>query len=185
MNRIVIPIDATVRSILLLVVLLSLSIASGCSLYQYGPASLYRSDIRTVHVPIVRNETYRHDLGPRLSLAIVTEIESRTPFKVVSDPGADSTLLVVLTNENKNVLTETTSDDPRALDATLTARADWVSRRGEKLFQNTVAPQSGSAISFSQDSRFVPEAGQSIDTALQATIEKLAQRIVSQMELRW
>ncbi|TWU26738.1 hypothetical protein Pla52o_05910 [Novipirellula galeiformis] len=178
-------INRTLRACLFPIIAISLCWCGGCSLYQYGPSSLYRSDIRTVHVPMVRNTTFRHDLGPRLSLALVKEIESRTPFKVVSDPNADSTLLVRLTGENKVVLSETTSDDPRALDATISAQADWVSRRGEKLMQNTVVPNSGITISFSQDSRFVPEAGQSIDTAMQDAIDKLAQRVVSQMELRW
>jgi hypothetical protein len=46
-------------------------------------------------------------------------------------------------------------------------------------------PSGELAIAFGQDARFVPEAGQSIDSATQAAIENLAQRIVSQMELRW
>jgi hypothetical protein len=36
-----------------------------------------------------------------------------------------------------------------------------------------------------QGSRFVPEAGQSVQTAIQDTIEDLADRIVAQMEVRW
>ncbi|MFG0262457.1 MAG: LPS assembly lipoprotein LptE, partial [Novipirellula sp. JB048] len=130
-------------------------------------------------------DTFRHDLGVRLSEALVKEIERRTPYKVTGDPNADSTLFVRLRSENKVVLSETASDDPRALDATISAQANWVSRRGEKLMQNTIVPNSGTTIAFSQASRFVPEAGQSVDTALQDAIDKLAQRVVSQMELRW
>jgi hypothetical protein len=51
--------------------------------------------------------------------------------------------------------------------------------------QNSVIPTGDLAIGFSQDARFVPEAGQSIDTATQVAIENLAERIVSQMEIRW
>jgi hypothetical protein len=40
-------------------------------------------------------------------------------------------------------------------------------------------------MSFGQNSRFVPEGGQSVATATQESIEKLAARIVSQMEMRW
>ncbi|TWU37193.1 LPS assembly lipoprotein LptE [Novipirellula artificiosorum] len=163
----------------------TLLMLSGCAMYQYGPSSLYRSDIRTVHVPIVRNMTFRHDLGVRLTEALVKEIEDRTPYKVTGDPNADSTLVVTLVSENKTVLTETSSDDPRALDASVTVEANWMNRRGELLLQNSVVPNSGTMISFSQASRFVPEAGQSIDTATQAAIEDLAERIVSQMEFRW
>jgi hypothetical protein len=53
------------------------------------------------------------------------------------------------------------------------------------LMQNAIVPTGDLAIGFSQDSRFIPEAGQSIDTATEAAIQKLASRIVSQMEMRW
>jgi len=83
------------------------------------------------------------------------------------------------------VLTETDSDDPRALDAGVAVRAAWYSRSGEPLLQNSIVPSGELAILFGQDSRFVPEAGQSVDTAMQIAIENVAERIVSQMEMRW
>ncbi len=146
---------------------------------------MFRPGIRTVHVPIVRNDTFRHDLGVRLSEALVKEIERRTPYKVTGDPNADSTLTCRVVSESKRVLTETDTDDPRALDAALTVRATWTSRSGELLMQNSIIPTDDLAITFGQDARFVPEAGQSIDSASQAAIENLAERIVSQMEIRW
>ncbi len=158
---------------------------SGCATYRFGNASLFRPDIRTVYVPVIRNETFRHDLGVRLTEAVIREIETRTPYKVTGDPNADSTLTCRFNSETKRVLTETTSDDPRALDAAIGVQAAWVSRGGELLMQNMVVPQGDLAISFTQDSRFVPEAGQSIDTATQQAITQLASRIVSQMEMRW
>ncbi len=75
--------------------------------------------IQTVHVPVVRNDTFRHDLGVRLSEALVREIELRTPYKVTGDPNADSTLTCRVVNEAKRVLTETDTDDPRAIDAAI------------------------------------------------------------------
>ena len=106
-------------------------------------------------------------------------------MKVTGDPNADSVLTCRVVGESKRVLTETSTDDPRALDATISVRADWVSRQGETLMQNSIVVADDMAIAFGQNSRFVPEAGQSIDTATQDAIEKLAERIVSQMELRW
>jgi hypothetical protein len=38
---------------------------------------------------------------------------------------------------------------------------------------------------FSERTSFVPEAGQSISTALQRAVERLANHIVDQMEARW
>lgn len=146
---------------------------------------MFRPGIRTVHVPVVRNDTFRHDLGVRLTEAIVLEIENRTPYKVTGDPNADSTLVCRVVSESKRVLTETDTDDPRALDAAVSVRATWTGRNGELLMQNAVTPSGEFAINFGQDSRFVPEAGQSVDSAMQDAIVDLASRIVSQMEMRW
>lgn len=166
----------------LMVVALSLA---GCASYQFGAASMFQPGIQTIHVPIVKNETFRHDLGVRLSEAIVKEIDRRTPYKVTGNPNADSTLWVTITDTSKQVLSETNDDDPRALNAVITASAKWTSRSGEQLMQNNLAADPDFTMAFGEESRFVPEAGQSINTATQETIEKLAARIVSQMETRW
>lgn len=157
----------------------------GCVGYQFGPRALYRSDIRTVYVPVVRNETFRHDLGVRLTESIVREIEQSTPFKVTNNPNADSILTCHFVSETKRVLTETAGDDPRALDAVVSVQAAWVDRSGQMLMQNRILPTENMAYTFTQSSRLVPEAGQSVETALQEAIDDLASRIVSQMELRW
>lgn len=162
-----------------------LLILGGCASYQFGSASLYPSDIRTVHIPVVRNDSFRHDLGPQLTDALVKEVERRTPYKVVSNPNADSTLRCAITSQSKVVLTETSSDDPRALDSAIVVGATWTSRDGRRLMQNSMATVDSDSTGFSQSVRFVPEAGQSIDTANQEAINSLARRIVSQMESRW
>jgi len=158
---------------------------SGCATYQFGSRSLFRDDIRTVYVPVARNETFRHDLGPRLTEAVVRQIELRTPYKVTGDPAADSVLNLRITNQSKSVLTESASDDPRALDAALSTVVIWSDRRGNPLLQNHVVMDSNLGTNILQTNRFVPEAGQSIQTALQDSIDDLADRIVSQMEMRW
>ena len=157
----------------------------GCSAYQFGAEALYPRDIRTVHIPVVRNESFRHDLGPQLTDALVKEVERRTPYKVVSNPNADSVLRCNITAQSKVVLTETSSDDPRALDSAITVGATSTARDGRRLMQNSLASVENDSTGFSQSVRFVPEAGQSIDTANQEAINQLARRIVSQMESRW
>ena len=158
---------------------------SGCAGYRFGSATLFRPGIRTVHVPVVRNDTFRLDLGIRLSEALVKEIDRRTPYKVTGDPNADTTLNCRIFNATKRVLTENVNDDPRALETGITVNATWTSRNGELLMQDNLTPDARSTIAFGQDSRFVPEAGQTIDSATQVAIENLAERIVSQMEIRW
>lgn len=157
----------------------------GCAGYQFGASSLYRPDIQTIYVPIVRNETFRHDLGPRLTEAIVRRIQERTPYKVVGMPGADSTLTCRIVTEGKRSLTETITDEVRALDMVVSVDAAWVSRGGQVLMENRVLPTGNLALTFTQDSRVVPEAGQGLETELQEAIDNLADRIVGQMEMRW
>jgi len=158
---------------------------SGCSTYQFGSRSLFRDNIRTVYVPIIRNDTFRHDLGVRLTEAVIRTIEMRTPYKATGDPNADSTLTVRFNSEAKRVLTENRTDDPRALDVLVTAQAVWIDRFGNPLMQNQLTVEGNIATDFLQSERMVPEAGQSVEVALQAAIEDLAERIVSQMENRW
>ncbi|TWU06048.1 LPS assembly lipoprotein LptE [Stieleria varia] len=166
-------------------VLVAITCVGGCAAYQFGSDAMFPVGIRTVHVPVVRNETFRHDLGVRLTDAIVDEITRRTPYVVTSDPNADSVLRCTVVGETKSVLTETRSDDPRALDVSISVRADWISRNGQPLMANAGTTGDSPTIGFSQSIRMVPEAGQSYATASQAAIEELAGRIVSQMEARW
>lgn len=159
--------------------------ACGCAPYQFGSRSMFSDNIRTVYVPVARNDTFRHDLGVRLTEAVIRQVELRTPYKVTGDPNADSTLSVRFTSESKRVLTESATDDPRALNALVTVQAVWVDRQGNPLMQNSMAVGGNLATEFVQSDRFVPEAGQSVETSLQASIDDLADRIVSQMENRW
>ena len=92
-----------------------ISLETGCVGYQYGTDALFPSGIQTIHVPIARNDTYRQNLGVRLTEALVREIELRTNYKVTSDPNADSVLRCRVVDETKQVLTEAATDDPRAL----------------------------------------------------------------------
>ncbi|MFG0263784.1 MAG: LPS assembly lipoprotein LptE [Rhodopirellula sp. JB055] len=158
---------------------------AGCAPYQFGNASLFPQNIRTVHVPVIRNATFREDIGVRLTEAVNKEIELRTPYKVTADPLADTVLRCEVIDETKRVLTENDADYVRALDAAIQVRASWSDRQGRLLMKNSIVPTNDLTILFSQDERFVPEAGQSIDTATQKAIEDLANRIVSQMEARW
>jgi hypothetical protein len=165
--------------------LTSLILFSGCAAYQFGARSLVRPDIQTVHVPIVRSDSLRPDLGVRLTEAIQREIERRTPYKVTGDSTADSVLTCRVAGDTKKILTETRTDEPRALDAVISIQVSWVDRIGTVLLENQVLPPGELTIAMLESERFVPEAGQSIATSQQRAIEELASHIVDQMEFRW
>lgn len=150
-----------------------------------GTSSLFRQDIRTIHVPIVRSESFRPDLGVRLTEAIQKRIEDRTPYKIVDAARADSTLACKLNFDTKRVITETTTDDPRAVRLTMAAEVNWTDRIGNVLMQNRFLPPGETAFFFTERSDFVPEAGQTIATSQQRAIDQMADHIVNQMEMRW
>ncbi len=164
---------------------LLLAVVAGCAGYQLGSASLYNPNIRTIYIPIIRNETFRHNLGVQLTEALQKEVELRTPYKVVANPSADSTLTCRVTAQTKRVIVEANTDEPRALENMISVALTWTDRQGNLLMENRFVPQGELAFFFIQGSDFVPEGGQSIATSQMRAVEQLAQQIVSQMEVRW
>ncbi len=157
----------------------------GCAAYQFGNASLYNPNIRTIHVPVVRNDTYRHEINVQLTEALVRSIELRTPYKVIGDPNADSTLTCRITGQGKQVIAENRFDEPRALNNTVSVELTWTDRRGNLLLTNRFVPVGELAFYFVQGNSFIPEGGQSMATSQQKAVEQLAEQIVNQMESRW
>lgn len=157
----------------------------GCAGYQFGPQAMFRPDVRTIHVPIARNETFRDDLGVRVTEAVIRRIQQRTPYVVTGNPNADSVLTCRVVSVTKRGLTETETDELRALEAVTAVEASWVGRNGNVLMENRILPSGSLALAFAQESRVVPEAGQPLEVELQSSIDDLADRIVAQMEARW
>src|SRR5271165_4655036 len=71
--------------------------------YQWH--SLYREDIQSVAVPIFTTTAFRRNVEFQLSQAVVQQIESRTPYKVVPRERADT----ILEGEISSVDVETLS----------------------------------------------------------------------------
>ena len=158
---------------------------AGCAGYQLGHRSLYRQDIRTVYVPIFKSDSFRRNLGERLTEAVAKEIELKTPYKVVHRSDADSTLSGKIISEQKRVLAEDANDIPRDIEADLVVAVNWLDRRGGTLMNNAHFNYAPIGISVAQSASFVPEGGQSVATVHQEAIQRLAEQIVGQMEIRW
>jgi hypothetical protein len=148
----------------------------GCAGYQVGAGSLYAPDVTTVYVPMIESDSYRRDLGERLTEAVIKEIELKTPYKVVDTPDADSVLSARLTRDTRRTLVENAFDDPRLLENELHAEVTWINRR-----RSLEVPP----VLISQTSNLIPEVGQSVASQQQQAIERLAQQIVSTMEAPW
>src|SRR5687767_13180635 len=100
----------------LILTAIALLCGSGCAAYRFGNESLYAPDVTTVYVPMIESDSFRRDLGERLTEAVIKEIEAKTPYKVVGTPDADSILGARLINQRKHVTIENPNDDPRAID---------------------------------------------------------------------
>ncbi|MFN7890050.1 MAG: LPS assembly lipoprotein LptE [Pirellula sp.] len=158
---------------------------TGCAGYRIGTRSLYRNDIRTVHIPIIKSDSFRPELGVQLTEALQKELERRTPYKIGEFATADSIMNCRLTSESKQVVGETGTDESRLLRSGMAVEVSWVDRRNIPLIETRFLPPGETTFYFSENTDFVPEAGQSIGTANQRVIERLANHIVDQMESRW
>lgn len=164
---------------------ISLTTLAGCAGYQVGAGSLYAPDVTTVYVPMIESDSYRRDLGERLTEAVVKEIELKTPYKVVSTPDADSILSARLITDTRRTVIENAFDDPRLSEVELRAEVTWLNRRRLPIAPMQTLALPPELISISQTTNLIPEAGQSVATSQQQAIERLAQQIVSTMEAPW
>lgn len=167
--------------------LLALAVAglAGCAGYQIGNHTLYPADIHTVYVPVFASNSFRRQLGERLTEAVIKEIELKTPYKVVGDPNADSILSGRITGETKRVLVENRFDEPREVETNLQVQVQWLDRQRNLIRQMEPVPVPPELVSITESATLIPEVGQSVAVAHQQAISRLAQQIVSMMEAPW
>lgn len=158
---------------------------AGCAGYQLGAGTLYRPEIRTIHVPIFRNDSLRRGLGERLTEAVVKKIERVTPYRVTTANGADSTLEGRILLDQKVVVSEDQFDAPRNIEAKFVIEVQWIDRNGVPLMQLSPILIPDGMLTISESANFLAEPGQSLLTAHQQVIEQLADQIVGQMQVRW
>jgi hypothetical protein len=165
--------------------LLLASLAGCLGNYQFGARTLFPEGIETVYVPVFDSSSYRRELGEELTEAVIKEIESRSYYKVVSSPSADTVLTGTITAEGKGLLFQTLQGDPRELVVNLAVKVSWVDRRGSPVREIPLVPIPTAAVDLNAASSVVPEVGQSIATSHQRAIQRLAEQIVSLMEKPW
>jgi hypothetical protein len=158
---------------------------SGCAGYRVGNQSLYRPDIRTVHVPVFQSESLRRFLGERLTEAVAKTIELQTPYKVVPHARADSVLEGRIFEESKYVITENANDEVRDIELETIVEVTWRGRGGQVLAGPFTYRLPNGFDRVGQAVHIIPEGGQSIVTGQQETFVRLADQIVASMEVPW
>jgi predicted transposase YdaD len=64
-------------------------------------------------------------------------------------------------------------------------QVSWLDRQGQNLIRRAEIPLPDPMLQIGQEANFVPESGQSLATAQQELVRKMAQQIVAQMEMPW
>lgn len=124
------------------------------------------------------SSSHRRFLGQRLTEAVVKQITNTTPLTITEPALADSVITGRIVRDTKSVLTETRTDEPRALDVKWRVEVEWTDRAGVPLMSRR-------SLRIDHNSTFIPEGGQSLSTAQQLVIEQVAREIVGQMEMPW
>ena len=174
----------SVRYFYLCVLMLLLAVSSssfyGCgSLSGYSNESLYPQNVETVCLEMFENESFRRGVEYELSDALAKRIEAQTPYKIVSSlDRADTVISGKITSVTTSVLTAERQTG-RALEKEVgvVAVVNWKNlRTGELLIDN---------VSVDATASFSEWQNQSFDYASTLAANKLAQRIVEQMEKSW
>ena len=145
---------------------------------NYAWRGLYRQDVKTVAVPVFTNRTYYRGIEFNLSKAVINEIESRTPYKVVPRETADT----LLEGEIIHIQVRTLSRSPfNALPQEqlyqLSVNLVWKDLRTGKILAQRH--------NFEQTAPYYPTLGEDPFVGSQENIEKLAVAIVEQLEAEW
>jgi hypothetical protein len=142
------------------------------------PRSLYRTDVRTVAVPIFDNRSFERNVEFDLSKAVVAYIESNTPYKVVPKERADT----ILEGEITRIEIDTVSNSaqaaiPQEQLLTLAVNFTWKDlRTGRILTQRRRFEQSGT---------YYPTLGEGRFVGTQQNVERLAVAIVQELQADW
>jgi hypothetical protein len=153
---------------------------SGCAILRgYSSDTLYPTELESVYVEMFDNRTFHRDVEYSLTDALAKRIESQTPYKIISQRNlADSVLSGQITSLTETVLT-TERSTGLALEKELYIRAvvNWQNMRtGELLLDSETIEAAASYSEYMQ---------QGISYASNLASNKLAQRIVEQMEQGW
>lgn len=154
----------------------------GCG-YMVGQS--YSPELRTVSVPIFENVTFRRGIEFQLTEAVQKEITRRTPYRLARGAEADTRLTGKIVDVRKDVLGETAQDDPRELQVTYMVRVSWEDLRNGQILAQQEVPIAPADVPLVGQAEMAPEVGQSLATATQDAVDRLARRIVDMMEVPW
>jgi hypothetical protein len=176
------------RGFVAAITLVACALGAGCAGYSSGEGkgggngyawgSTFRKDIRTIAIPAFGTKSFSRGDEIALTQALVAQVESRTPYKIVPAERADTILegLVI------SVGTGTVSlDNQTALpqESVYTIRVDFT---WKDLRTGTILVERRN---FDQSSTYYPTLGDGRFVGRQTTAEQLAASIVDELQGEW
>jgi hypothetical protein len=161
---------------------LGLMALAGCG---YNVGAPFSPEIRSVHVPIFKSASNRRFLEYQLTEAVQKQIQQRSHFRLVKDEVADTRLTGKIIDLRKNALGQTRNSDARELQVNLQVEVTWEDVRTGQILQQQRVALPPELLQLAAQAEFAPEVGQSLATADQTAIDRLARNIVDMMEVPW
>lgn len=154
---------------------------AGCGYSTQRPFAIVDSDrqpIRTVSVEIFQSQEFRRGLELLLAESLSKRLEAETPYRLARREQADT----LLTGEIKEVRQSTIGRDfrqnrPRETTATFVVAFQWKSLRTGKILVDRP--------NFVQTVDYVRPLGEDFHDASQEAMDKLAERMIEQLESDW
>jgi hypothetical protein len=167
--------------VLCTILIMACTLSGGCGKSQGGYSNqwLYPTNIDTVYVEMFENESFRRGFEYDLTDAVAKRIEAETPYKIVSDRDtADSVITGKISAVNEQVLSmERQTGRPLEKQVSVVAVVSWKNlRTGQLLVENKSVKE---AMSFS------PWLNQGVDYGSAVSVNRMAERIVEQMQIKW
>jgi hypothetical protein len=169
------------KTVLFTMLLAGGMLAGGCGKSRGGYSNgwLYPTNVETVYVEMFENETFRRGLEYELTDAVAKRIESETPYKIISDRDiADSVIsgkIVIISDQVLSM--ERQTGRPLEEQASVTAVVNWKNlKTGQLLVENVRVSE---AMSFSE------WLDQGFDYGSTVAANRLAERIVEKMQVKW
>lgn len=154
----------------------------GCG-YQLGAP--FSPEIRSVHVPIFKSNSNRRFIEYQLTESVQKQIQQRSHMRLVKEDDADTRLTGRIIDLRKSALGQTQFSDARELQVNLQVEVTWEDLRTGKILAQQRVPLPPEMLQLAAQAEYAPEVGQSLATADQTVIDRLARNIVDMMETPW
>ncbi len=153
---------------------------AGCG---YNVGAPFNPEIRSVHVPVFKSSSNRRFLEYQLTEAVQKQIQGRSHFRLVKENEADTRLTGRIIDLRKSALGQTRNSDARELQVNLQVEVTWEDKRTGQILAQRQVPIPAELLLAAAQAEFAVEVGQSLATADQTAIDRLARNIVDMMEI--